>query len=103
MLGQFELICCDAISIFIADEVASGARKGYLADLYGSLLRSQEFAETTLRIESLPAGVRGEAFIDQFLGQSPDLPAVLALSRKKARIIYHWASRIGAQVSLSDD
>ena len=103
MLGQFELICCDAISVFIADGVVSGARPGYLDDLYGSLLRSHEFAETTLRIERLPVDVRGEAFIDQFLGHSPDLPAVLTLSRKKARIIYQWANRIGAQVSLSGD
>ena len=104
LLGQFELISCDAISVFVTDDVVADATPKYLANLYESLLQSDEFAETLVRIEELPDDERGSAFIDQFLGtQQGPLPATLTVLRKKARIMYHWGSKIGGRVSLIND
>ena len=101
LLGQFELISCDAISIFLTDEVVNGASQKYLHDLYQSLRRSDEFAKTSVRIENLPNSDPGEEFIDQFLAtQDCVLPTTITTLRKKARIMCHWGNKIGGHVSI---
>ena len=101
LLGQFELISCDAISVFLTDEVVTGASQKYLDSLYQSLRQSDEFAETSVRIENLPNSDSGEEFIDQFLATKDYvLPATITTLRKKARIMLHWGNKIGGQVSI---
>jgi hypothetical protein len=102
LLGQFELICCDDVSVFVADEVVAGASAGYMADLYATLLNSVEFATVDVRLESVPAGESGQQFIERFLGPvSLQLPAELTMMRKKARIMEHWARKIGGRLAVS--
>jgi hypothetical protein len=100
-LGQIELICCDAVSVFIVDTVVAEAPADYLANAYAKLLRSEEFELVSMRIDSIPAGPSGRMFCDRFLdGSTPRLPAVVDLMRKKARIMSHWAAKIGGQVAM---
>ena len=99
MLAQFELVCCDVVSVFVSDEVASNAEPSYLAELYGSLIRADEFKKVTVRVVSIPAHPAGRAFVEQFIGRDvPTLPCYLLAMRKKARIMSHWGQKIGAQV-----
>ena len=42
-IAQFELICCDAVSLFLADEVVAEASADYLTGLYAKLRKSDEF------------------------------------------------------------
>ena len=51
--AQFELMSCDAVSVFVADEVVAQAPADYLADLYARLLKSEEFELVTVRIDSV--------------------------------------------------
>ena len=104
VLGQFELIACDAISVIIGDDVLRRASQQYLDDLYGQLLNSPEFDKVPLRIETIPRTDQGDDFIDQFLSDEDDgiwRSQELIVLRKKARIMEHWARRIGGQVTLS--
>jgi hypothetical protein len=98
-MGQFELICCDAVSVFIVDQVVAEAPADYLADVYSKLLRSEEFQWVCVRIESIPTDAPGREFCDRFLaGRRTGWPADMPLMRKKARIMLHWAAKIGVQV-----
>jgi len=98
-IGQFELICCDAVSVIIADEVVAEAPASYLRDLYRKLRKSDEFELVTVRIGSIPATQSGRDFRDRFLGgREPPASGVVQLMRKKARIIQHWAAKIGVHV-----
>lgn len=100
-IGQFELICCDAVSAIIADEVVAEAPAEYLADLYARLRRSEEFENVWVRIDRIPSDRAGYEFCGRFLnGQQPAVPATVALMRKKARIMAHWASRMGGHVEV---
>lgn len=100
-IAQFELICCDAVSVIIADEVVAQARADYLADLYARLRKSDEFALVPVRIDSLPDSPSGRAFCDRYLGgHMPVSPVVTSLMRKKARIMQHWATRIGGCMTV---
>jgi hypothetical protein len=101
LLGQFELIACDAVSVFLMDEVVSTAPADYLAGLYAELCESPEFKSVSVRIESMPADERGRDFLDRFTGAaSPELPLELRVMGKKARIMTHWGAKIGGKVAV---
>lgn len=101
LIGQFELICCDIVSVFIPDEVIENAKPEYLQKLFASLLKSDEFSPTWLNIVSLPDNEHGEGFIKQFLGAKPETyPIRISVELKKARIMEHWGQKIGADVSM---
>jgi len=102
-LGQFELISSDAISVLLNDEVFNEGAQEYLDQLYATLLQSSEFEIVAVRIQSIPSTDRGGEFIDQFLGNDDSWrSAELKLPRKKARIMEHWAKKIGGLVTWSD-
>lgn len=102
LLGQFELISCDAVSVLLNDDVFNEALTSYLDQLYAELLESYEFEVVSLRIESIPSTDRGRDFIDQFVGNDDAWRAqVFKLPRKKARIMEHWAKKIGGRVAIS--
>ena len=52
LLDQFELICCDALSVFISDDVIKNGTSEYLIDLCNNLLCSDEFSETNVVVDS---------------------------------------------------
>jgi hypothetical protein len=111
VLGQFELVCSDSISVFLSDEVISSAGSYYLTELYGQLRYSPEFETVDVQIAAVPDTELGNRFAEQFFG------GVAAASlfgkngeayqgtmmRKKARIMAHWAKKIGAQVQVAND
>ena len=100
-IGQFELICCDAVSVIIADEVVANASADYLANLYATLRKSDEFASVTARIDSVPDSPKGQEFCNRFLGgRKPASSAAMKLMRKKAHIMQHWATRIGGRMTI---
>ena len=104
LLGQFELISSDAISVFLDDEVFNEATQRYLNELYAQLIQSPEFEVVRLRIEFIPATNRGEDFIEQFVGSDDSWRShVLKLPRKKARIMEHWAKKIGGRVTCFEN
>jgi hypothetical protein len=99
-IGQFELICCDAISVIIADEVVAGAPADYLMELYAKLQKIDEFRLVTVRIDLLPHSPSGQEFCKKFLGGKEPTAATMKVMRKKARVMQHWATRIGARMSI---
>jgi hypothetical protein len=100
-IAQFELICCDAVSVIIVDDVVAGAPADYLRELYADLQNIDEFELVPVRINYIPDDPGGKAFCDRFLdGRRPNLPAVVELMRKKARIMEHWARKIGGSVTM---
>ncbi|MBN1591235.1 MAG: hypothetical protein JW888_17110 [Pirellulales bacterium] len=107
LLGQFEFICCDAITVIIPTEVVTDDERSYLDELYAMLRRSDEFEEVTLRVDGVPRSEDGIRFLDQFLGiVEPEIgrfPMDLRMLYKKARIMTHWGNRIGAQVRVTAD
>jgi hypothetical protein len=101
--GQFELICCDAISIFLRSEVVEQNDRGYLWPLFKKVLESSEFKPATVSIERVPVTEPGEKFVEQFLGGVPVkrvFPMRFTVPFKKARIMEHWAGRVGARLRL---
>lgn len=99
LLAQFELICCDVVSVFVSDAVMSSADASYLGELYSGLVRSDEFEEVGVRLVSVPSHSAGRAWLDQFVGRDiPGFPYDMAATRKKARIMVHWAMKIGGRV-----
>ncbi len=99
--GQFELISCDSVSVILTDQVIDGATQEYLDELYEELLRSPEFEVVALRIVSVPQTERGLNYIDQFVGNDPTWRTdELKVHRKKARIMRHWAEKIGGNVTV---
>ena len=105
LYGQFELICCDAIAIFVRSEVLLEQReKNYLQTLYSKVLESPEFRPTKIEVLDVPATQSGQRFMDQFFGsawpsQRSDASAFSTwVPFKKARIMKHWAKRVGAQI-----
>jgi hypothetical protein len=99
-IGQFELICCDAVSVIIADEVVAGAAADYLTDLYAKLQSIDEFRLVTVRIDLVRDNPSGQEFCKRFLGGQEPTAGTKKLMRKKARIMQHWATRIGARVTI---
>jgi hypothetical protein len=110
LFGQFELISCDAISVFIRDEVVSEGLEEYLGDLYDDLRHSREFEVVSVDILSVPNGADGDRFLDQFMGIDTNelthrmtaIPSRTKVARKKARIMSHWAGKMGAVVAFDD-
>ena len=103
--GQFELICCDTIAAFVRSEVLlDREQREYLETVYQRVLRSPEFRPTRIDIREVPATEGGEKFMDQFIGkavaeeQRPLDEFSLLVPYKKARLMKHWAARVGAQV-----
>ena len=103
LFGQFELICCDAISAFIRSEVLlEQDQYGYLHTLFQTVLESPEFRPTEVKILEVPMTESGQKFLNQFVGIS-SLDAEkssmnVLVPFKKARIMKHWAQRVGARV-----
>ena len=103
MLAQFELACCDIVSVFISDGVLSTAEPSYLAELYGSLIHADEFDKVSLRVFSVPENAEGCVFVRQFIGDAvPLLPYDMIAMRKKARIMTHWAKKVGVSSGTPD-
>lgn len=106
-LAQFELVCCDAVSVVIPSEVIVAAEPAYLRNLFAKLRQSDEFQGVTLRLESLPSGDVSLRFLDQFLGveevwaNAQRFPVDLRMFYKKARIMTHWGNKIGAEVTIT--
>jgi len=104
MLAQFELVCSDIVSIFLSDDVVANAEPDYLASLYRSVAHAAEFQALSVRVHSIPNDEDGLAFAEQFIGPSlPLLPFEMIAMRKKARIMTHWANKIGAKVEAALD
>ena len=110
MLGQFELICCDSISVFLRTEVVASAEPWYLTQLYRQFRQSPEFESIPITIVSVPNTVLGERFVDQFLGGMEVVGSMASGSlrcenvmRKKARIMAHWAKKIGAEIIIANE
>jgi hypothetical protein len=103
LLGQFELVCCDSISVFLRTEVLLHGDQDYLRRLFDSILESDEFKPVAVIVAALPLVEAGTKFVDQFLG-NPDpaphwnFPSLVICPFKKARIMKHWAARIGGEV-----
>jgi hypothetical protein len=103
-IGQFELICCDCISVFLADSVVKNASTGYLADLYATLRASSEFEQTRISVQSLPAGEEGSRFIARFFGAHPPAcPFELVMPGKKARAMLEAVRKLGGGITIGDD
>jgi hypothetical protein len=102
-LGQFELICCDTVAIFIADEVAQEAEESYLRELISWVRESTEFQFSRIEVDSVPNTEEGQRFLDQFLGwyqkgHLPPMPIIKEFMRKKTRLMEHWGEKIGASI-----
>jgi hypothetical protein len=105
LFGQFELICCDAVAVFIRSEVIlEQGEQAYLHSLFEKVSQSPEFKPTRIDVLEVPATEAGERFVDQFLGNPfpagarPVDEFSLWVPYKKARLMKHWATRVGAQV-----
>ena len=101
--GQFELICSDAVSIFLRSEVVAQNDRGYLWPLFQKILQSSEFTPATVSISDVPVTESGEKFVEQFLGRVPVkrvFPVSVTMPFKKARIMEHWATKIGASLKI---
>ena len=105
LFGQFELVCCNAVAAFVRSEVLlEQDQKDYLDALFQRVLQSPEFKPTRIDVLEVPATEAGEKFVDQFLGnpvpgeKRPIDEFSLWVPYKKARIMKHWAARVGARV-----
>src|SRR4051812_20831551 len=67
-LGQFELVCCEAISAVVRSEVAAAADRVYPGELLEKISHSPEFQPMTIRLDDVPTTEEGREFLDQFLG-----------------------------------
>lgn len=99
MFAQFELASCDLMSLFLSDDVLTHAEPQYMADLANAVTGSPEFQKISIRVFSIPDSDAGARFADQFLGVPlTEVPLQQSVFRKKARIMVHWAKKIGAVV-----
>lgn len=92
---QFELICADSISVFIDDAVLSNGRPDYLNQLFVRLRASTEFKPTRIKVTDVPATEEGDRFLTQFFGKVLAAPITQVVAYKKARIMEHWAAKLG--------
>lgn len=100
--GQFELICCDSISVFLRSDVVEQNDRLYLWPLFKKVLGSAEFRPAKVRILEVPHTESGEKFCEQFLGSSKAaFPVTLTIPYKKARIMHHWAKRVDGRVEIN--
>ncbi len=104
--GQFELICCNTIGVFVRSEVVEQSDGRYIQSLFQTVLHSPEFKPVRVRVVNVPLTEAEKTFMDQFLGiATPGLkdlafPFGIEVPFKKARIMKHWAGRIGAQLQI---
>ena len=83
------------------------AEASYLKELFSKRCRNDEFRDATLSLEHVPRNEEGSRFLDQFLGlvgaevEIQRFPMDLQVLCKKARIMAHWAGRIGAKVRVT--
>lgn len=107
LLGQFEFVSCNAPSVILRSEVVDAADAGYLRELYARLEQSPEFQPVQVTIRRMPDGDAARRFVDQFLcvndedDLSLDYPFSINVPRKKARIMTHWAARIGVELETA--
>ena len=109
-IGQFELICCDSISVFLDDGVAADGDRQYLRELYAQLRTSPEFQPVSIAIRFIPDTDAGRRFCDQFLSSAvrttfrygSEIALLDRVFRKKARLMALWASEIGAKMAIDD-
>lgn len=102
LVGQFELICSDSISVFLRDDVVRLGNPSYLRELFDNLRAGEEFAPVTAQLTSIPADEHGRRFLLQFFGQFLGLDTTHTVTRKKARIMAHWAAKLGATIEFND-
>jgi hypothetical protein len=102
LVGQFELICSDSISVFLRDDVVRYAEPSYLCSLYDHLRTAEEFSPVTVQLESIPDNENGRRFLLQFFGQFLGVGATHTVARKKARIMAHWGTKMGISVAVDD-
>jgi hypothetical protein len=99
--GQFELICADSISVFLRSQVVEQNDRLYLWPLFKQVLGSAEFRPAKVRVLQVPQSDSGERFFEQFVGGSRRrFPLTLTVPYKKARIMHHWAKRVGGRVDI---
>ena len=110
MLGQFELICSDSISIFLRDDIVQTASPSYLTQICYTTRCSTEFKRIEVNVSCVPANDLGKRFIEQFISVPEILLNIshpgnykMTVMRKKARIMAHWAKNIGAEVTIADE
>jgi hypothetical protein len=102
--GQFELICCDAVAAFVRSEVLIEQARDYLIQVFQRVMQSPEFRPTRIDVLEVPATEAGEKFMEQFIGRvapegkRPLDEFTLIVPYKKARLMKHWAARVGVQV-----
>jgi len=107
LLGQFELICCDAISAFISSEVLEEGDRNYQRSLLDKVIQSPEFKAVSVTVVEIPKSESGERFADQFLGITKETLQVLPFPFrvdapfKKVRIMKHWAGKIGVRLDYA--
>jgi hypothetical protein len=107
MFGQFELACCDCAAVFVRDEVIAEDDRSYLSRLYAELSDSEEFRPVGIEIHAVPNDERGRRFMRQFVGTDLTFLQRVALAlhetvmEKKARMMWHWGRKIGADVRMA--
>jgi hypothetical protein len=109
LFGQFELICCDAVAVFIRSEVLlAEGQKDYLDALFKKVLESPEFRPTRIEVIEVPATDAGKVFADQFLGDLGSLDKLpveefsVWVPLKKARMMQHWSEKAGVLVKCDE-
>jgi len=110
IVGQFELICCDCISVFVRDEIAADGATGYLRGLYSQLRSSPEFQPVFITITFVPDTDAGRRFCDQFLSTAQEKTIRYGneivmkdrVYQKKARMMAHWAVEIGVRLTIDE-
>jgi hypothetical protein len=65
--GQFELVCCDAVSVYLRSEVIEQNDRSYLWPLFDKISESSEFRPVTVTILQVPATESGDRFLEQFV------------------------------------
>ena len=92
----------DGSLVFLRDEVVRNAVPSYLRELYADLRTGDEFAPVIVHLKSIPDNEDGRRFLLQFFGQFLGIGATHQVARKKARIMAHWAARLGVQFACSE-
>lgn len=101
--GQFELICCDAVSVFLRSEIMEQNDSSYLERLFKQVSESSEFKLASVKITQVPETDSGDRFLKQFLGSQTarnTFPVMRIVTFKKARIMKHWATQVGARMQM---
>jgi hypothetical protein len=104
ILGQFELVCADTISVFIKNEIVSSVPRSQLRQICSPFQACEEFENVSVNVTLIPQTDQGKQFVDQFLGGMAHVAYCPhrgyyyegKVMRKKARIMSYWAEKIGA-------